>query len=779
MPPQIKPHYHLEIVPPKQVYLLGEQGNHALTGQLYCQIAPFLNGQHTREQIAEKLNGEVPLDYIDFALNRLQEKGYLTEASPQLAPEVAAFWSELGVAPSIAAQALEKPISITTAGSRIPEVTTAAMAAALQNLGITVQTPEAANPTLTIVLTDDYLHPDLTALNQQKVEAREPWMLLKPVGSILWIGPVFVPGETGCWHCLAQRLQGNREVEASVQRQKQRHLQGNGTSPEVAIPSPNGYLPTSRAALPSTLQVGLQLAATEIAKWLVARQGNPTDTNGSPPQNPIPTLAGKLITFRQTHLELKTHILIQRPQCPTCGNPEIVRSRGFTPLVLESRQKQFTRDGGHRAFTPQQTVQKYEHLISPITGVVTELVRVTDPGNPLVHTYRAEHAFGSATSLRGLRSILKHKSSGKGKTDSQSRASGFCEAVERYSSIYQGDEPCKPATFTELGDLAIHPERCLCISDSQYANRDEINKNRQAAHDWIPQRFDASQTIEWTPVWSLVEQRHKYLPTTFCYYNYPLPKGHRFCQGDSNGNAAGNTLEEAILQGFMELVERDSVAIWWYNRLRCPAVDMTSFNESYFVELQQFYAQNHRELWVLDLTADLGIPAFAGVSRRTIGDSERLIVGFGAHLDPTIAILRALTEVNQLGLELDKVPDDELDGDAKLWLLEATLENQPYLLPDPAQPLKTARDYPQRWSDDIKTDVMTCVEIARNAGLETLVLDQTRPDIGLNVVKVIVPGMRHFWSRFGPGRLYEVPVKMGWLDLPTPEEQMNPMAMPF
>jgi ribosomal protein S12 methylthiotransferase accessory factor len=162
-----------------------------------------------------------------------------------------------------------------------------------------------------------------------------------------------------------------------------------------------------------------------------------------------------------------------------------------------------------------------------------------------------------------------------------------------------------------------------------------------------------------------------------------------------------------------------------------------------------------------------------------VGDSERLILGFGAHLDPTIAILRALTEVNQLGLELDRVADDQLDGDAKRWLLEATLENQPYLAPDLAQPPKTRQDYPKRWGDDIRDDVLTCVDIVKQAGLETLVLDQTRPDIGLNVVKVIVPGLRHFWSRFGPGRLYDVPVTLGWRETPTPEEEMNGMAMPF
>ena len=63
------------------------------------------------------------------------------------------------------------------------------------------------------------------------------------------------------------------------------------------------------------------------------------------------------------------------------------------------------------------------------------------------------------------------------------------------------------------------------------------------------------------------------------------------------------------------------------------------------------------------------------------------------------------------------------------------------------------------------------------AGLEVLALDQTRPEVGLPVAKVIVPGSRHFWARFAPGRLYDVPVRMGWLDAPRAEADLNPIAM--
>ena len=58
-----------------------------------------------------------------------------------------------------------------------------------------------------------------------------------------------------------------------------------------------------------------------------------------------------------------------------------------------------------------------------------------------------------------------------------------------------------------------------------------------------------------------------------------------------------------------------------------------------------------------------------------------------------------------------------------------------------------------------------------------LVLDKTRPDVGVHVVQVAVPGLRHFWRRLGPGRLYEVPVRMGWRASPLDEADVNPVPI--
>ncbi|HSN96934.1 MAG TPA: YcaO-like family protein, partial [Candidatus Nanopelagicales bacterium] len=304
----------------------------------------------------------------------------------------------------------------------------------------------------------------------------------------------------------------------------------------------------------------------------------------------------------------------------------------------------------------------------------------------------------------------------------------------------------------------------------------------------VPLPFDPAARIDWTPVWSFRSNSFRYLPTSYCYYGYPSPPDATTSWADSNGCAAGNTLEEAALQGLLELVERDAVAIWWYNRLSRPGVDLESYDEPYVDELRRCYASLGRELWALDITSDLGIPTFAAVSRRIDQPAEDILFGFGAHLDARVALLRALTEMNQFMPAVHGAgsrgpassttgPHGYGDRAAVDWWQTATLRNQPYLAPSADIPARRAWDHAPLSSADLRDDVSLCIARAARLGLETLLLDQTLPDVGLRVVKMIVPGMRHFWARFAPGRLYDVPVEMGWLPRPLREDELNPIPM--
>ena len=167
-----------------------------------------------------------------------------------------------------------------------------------------------------------------------------------------------------------------------------------------------------------------------------------------------------------------------------------------------------------------------------------------------------------------------------------------------------------------------------------------------------PFLFDTETEMEWSPVWSLRDQCFRYLPTSALYFHYT---GHVIpFHADSNGCAAGNTREEAIVQGFLELVERDSYAIWWYNRLKRPDVNLDKFNNSYVRDLQ------------IQLGRKRQAPLGAGHHKRSrhselrghsaLDDGtgqEYIEFGSGAHFDARIAMLRTLTELNQfLSMEI-------------------------------------------------------------------------------------------------------------------------------
>lgn len=745
--PKFKDCFRIETERTEGVFLWSERNAALLSDPIYAQLAPLLDGNHSIDEIVNLLQDRLPASYIYYGLNQLKNQGYLSSGDELLSPSLQIFCHQLN-------------ISLADARDRLQTTKVAVRAIGSTDAAELIQTLEShqiqvsEDADLEVVLCDDYLQLDLAALNQVALKKSRPWLLVKPIGTIIWLGPLFYPRKTGCWECLAQRLRCNRPIEGYLKRRT------NDTAP----------LTPPLAKIPGVLQTALGMTAIEVLKWIVLNRENKR-------------LEGVLITHDTLTLETQSHILTKRPQCPICGLSKSQNSAKPLPLILGSRKKTFTAEGGHRCSSPEATLSKYQHHISPIAGVVRELQKLPDRLDGF-HNYVAKHHFISMfDDLRALAQNIGGRSGGKGRTDIQARVSGFGEAIERYSGVFQGDEIRIKSSYQQLGDRAIHPNACMNFSQSQYSDRQNWNVSCQSFSQRVPEPFDETNAIEWTPVWSLTQQEFKYLPTAYCYFGYPKPEKPD-CWADTNGCAAGNTLEEAILQGFMELVERDSVALWWYNRIQRPEVDLDSFDEPYFRSLQKSYQSIHRNLWVLDLTSDLNIPTFVAVSQCGDRDSEDILLGFGSHFDAKIAVSRALTEINQiLGVVLPTNANGKTQYASSAeplalnWWQTATLQNQPYLVPDKSSSAKVYSDYAQNWSDDLLEDIKRCQQIVEQKGMEMLVLDQTRPDIGLKVVKVIVPGMRHFWKRLGAGRLYDVPVRMGWLNEPIFEDNLNPIPM--
>ena len=730
------------------LFLLSESQRAWLPSPIYSAIAPMLDGAHTVEAIVEALSKIYSEEQILKALDNFRQHGYLADDASTEPRPARAFWEQAGVPPAVAqARLANAKVSIAAFG----DVETEFLASALERTGVKV----AQGGDFTVVLTDDYLRPELAAWNRTSLASGKPWLLVKPVGIETWNGPAFVPGQTGCWECLAQRLRGHRRLERYIAQRK---------GVDAPLGAPVVFLPLTQHAV-------LSEAATEVVRF-IATAGQSC-------------LLDRVISTNVLTLARGTHSLTRRPQCPACGRAEPNRGDLLGPVNLCERRKVRGNDGGHRAVDAEEAIARLERHVSPITGIVSAIVPGKRTGiarnskSWITPIFTSDHNFSDMHNEDFfLRDGLRLRSGGKGKSAEQARISALAESLERYSGVFDGTEPRIRASFADLGSSAIHPNICMGYSEQQYANRLLHNRGGLKAR-WVPEPFREDVTIEWTPLWSLTNAVTRYLPTSYCYYGYRSADPD-FARGDSNGCAAGSVLEEAVVQGFLELVERDAVALWWYNRLRRPALNLEDLEDPYVPALKDHYKELGRDLWVLDVTSDFGIATLAAISRRNDTAEEDIIYGFGAHLDPGIALTRALTEMNQ---SLEAVPSSRggesmrsyLGHDDSIrWWRTMKAADANYLTADGSRRL---RDLKNLASDDLYHDIVTCSEMARARGHEILVLEQTRPDVGLPVVRVVAPGLRHFWPRFGPGRLYDVPVREGWLSRPLTEQELNPFAI--
>jgi ribosomal protein S12 methylthiotransferase accessory factor len=651
-----------------------------LTGHIAGCVIPLLNGQLTVEEIVQKLADRVPGPAVLEFIGSLDNSGLLMDGTPSSRAE-GAFWEYAGADPGQAANRREAAdVEIVPIAGAV----TAGIGEALAALGV----QECSNGPFRLVVTADYTDRSLEKINRASLERATPWMLVRPFGRVQWLGPIFVPGQTACWQCLAHRL----EV--------------NGWLSQTAI-----------ANLPTTAAVTRTLAATEAAKWLL------TGSNV--------LLKGRIRSFDTVTLQFGDHPVMPLPQCPACGGKLRQKSR-----------------------------PEIDTLVSPVTGLVQEVTDAfVDAGISIAEATATRVLWPDAAGT--LHYCRPDVALGKGRTSVAARRACLWEAIERYSCRFHGDERRITSSLGKLGDAAVNPSNMLLYSEAQYRNREAWNRENGDFHR-IGEPFDPDASVEWTPVVEWSSGTVRYVPTGYCFMGYEV----QFCGANSNGCATGESFEQAVMQGLLELVERDAVALWWYNRAARPKVGIDLIRSPRVAAVLETIRQRGRTVDVLDLTTDFAIPVCVAISARE--DGSHIVLGSGAAHDLESAAWRALAEAVCLMLAdgpIASAPANHEEHALRHWLDIAALENQPWLLSNTTSGLRRQE----------AGDARECTARIERNGLQVLVLDVTRPEIGMPAVRVIVPGLRPWWARFAPGRLYDTPVALGWRNAPLSETELNPI----
>jgi ribosomal protein S12 methylthiotransferase accessory factor len=713
---RFSPHFSVYLLPPDGVCLYSENRKVFLRGELYCAVASRIGEGGHPDAIVEALSGEFPSDKIDEAIQRMLDRRFVVPAD--LIDEAAAgYWASLGLTDEIAARNLSNTsVQIESMGAAGAKE----LDAALRKFGVRV-VDHSGN--LTVVLVDDYLDGRLADVNRQRLTQKHDWLLVQPTGIFPLIGPIFSRGKSACWTCLADRMKWNRQIKAFLDRSNARCVAASPLGSNLLAPSVIG------------------LAATEISKAVAS--GFRTDLNHN------------IVSLDLLSSMVARHHVPTRPQCPSCGSKQARDPhRPPLPVRLHVGGKAVMTSDGYRSVAPAETIARFRKQVSALTGVVSQLERIKSE-QPLDFSFLAKHNFSPRPeAVNALQVQVIADSYGKGSTADQAEASALMKAIERHCGIFQGDEIRTTRRFVDFpaGD-AILPDDILLSGNTP---------------------FDPSAEIEWSPVWSMRDERFKHVPTGLLYFFHDASAQFG---ADSNGCAAGNTPEEAILHGFLELVERDAVAIWWYNRQQRAEIDLDRLGDSYIRDQRAQFAATGRRLWLLDVTSDIEIPAVVAVLHWNDDGQERIEFAAGAHFDLRVAALRAVTGLNQV-LAVDRtsrvsaVPTAASKGEA----LPLPLRKNAYVLPHGKATARGARSAKFAGLDR-REQILACVKLARRLGMDFLVLDQTRPDVDVPVVRVIVPGLRHVRRRFAPGRLYDVPVKLGLRKRPVREADLNPLQL--
>ncbi len=741
---QLKPHLKSHRISEEECLLLGETERYVLRGPVYAALMPLLDGTRDADTIAGELNDRFRPEIVHYALLRMEACNYTHKVNGFAAPHLeAAWWSAKGVPLADAVEGLQRAVYLETIGG-LDEAFPSIRVAFAGRFRLTDHMDRAH---LAVLVCEDYLDPRLNDAIRAAIIAGRTALPVRVGGGQLWIGPLVGSDDPALFPILRRRLRASRVPEAPTLAQTAAFpLVARQNVPEYSILASGAIMTAVSATLLGRAPASIRKSVLAVDPWTLESKAHPI------------AIGERRDAPRRM------------PQFGEAG----------CPIVLERRPKRCINDGGFRSSTPEESLARLEPLVSDITGIVPALKKMDAPAG--VHVYLASQLFGENTGRtpdHRQNRVLGRASyaGGKGLTDIQAKVSCIGEAIERYCASAFGDEPRRRALIEVLGSNAVSPLDLMHFSERQYAERDALNA-RWGAFNWVPMPFDPTREIDWTPGWSLSRERTVWLPTAFCYIRYPSEADHRFCQGDSNGCAAGNTIEEAILQGFLELAERDACAIWWYNRISRPAIDLDSFASPYLDRMQTLYKDQGRTLVALDLTNDLGVPTVIAISWRK-ADGGRIHIGLGTHLNGALAVARAVSELNQSTWN-ELLPEagqiavgPSINADFDRWLAEATIQTAPYVLPADGA-MRTAADFPDLSRGDLKGDIELCLDLLAQRGLEMLVLDQTRPEIGFPVVRVVVPGLRHFWARFAPGRLYDAPVAMGWIDHPNTEDTLNP-----
>ena len=374
--------------------------------------------------------------------------------------------------------------------------------------------------------------------------------------------------------------------------------------------------------------------------------------------------------------------------------------------------------GTHRVIAPSKTIEINENKLK-VAGI-TRIADITDLdriGLPIYTAIRPTAEDGEV-SIYG----------GKGITKDHAKASAMMEGFERYSAERQDIDETIIASLSEIEEFG------------EYIDPKSLN---------LPKEFEKKDisdlSLEWSKSIDLISNREYYIPTNAIYHPYiSKDDSQSLFKSNTNGLASGNILEEAILHGIFEVIERDAWSIFELTHKNYAQIDISSIENEIIIDIIEKFESEGIKIKLMDFTADIKIPTIAASADDTITkDAGLLTLGMGTHLDPEVAILRALTEVAQSrATQINGAREDTVRADfAREAGYERMKRINKFYFRDEEEQIKLS-DIENKSTSSITRDIeIVKDELVSNDIQKILYSNLTRPELDVSVVRVVIPEM--------------------------------------
>ena len=375
-------------------------------------------------------------------------------------------------------------------------------------------------------------------------------------------------------------------------------------------------------------------------------------------------------------------------------------------MRLRSCIKRYKKDT-HRALSPEETFARVESKMAA-AGVtrVADITNLDRIGIPVFSSIRPMAAKGAISVYNG-----------KGATSIEAQVSAMMEGIERYS-----------------GEMADH-ELIL----SKFSDLQKSENSLDPADLILPRGIDPDAEIEWIRGFDIVNDREIFVPANAVFH--PYNQGKKLFRTNTTGLASGNEVEEAIFHGLAEVIERDAWSLAEASRYAGPLIQ--NVGNGLATELLEKFAKAEVAVHLRDITSDIDIPTFAAVSDDLrLRDPTLLTTGMGTHTNADVAALRSLTEVAQSRLtQIHGAREDTVLSDFRRQIgYERTKKiNKHWFDLLQTEEFSQIASYD---SEDFLDDIRYMASKLENSGLDRIiVVDLIREEIGVPVVRVIVPGL--------------------------------------